>query len=135
MVLRPRRRKGRAMAEHIGHFSLWGDFEAGEITAALDLEPSCVYPKGSILDGASGPAQVTTWDFYCPPEKTMGEQVEFLLASLWPRADALRTLTTRFKADMNLAASCEDGSQVLSLDSETLRKLVTPERDPELLLW
>jgi hypothetical protein len=113
------------MAEHIGHFSLWGNFEAGEITTALDLAPSCVYEKGTVFDGASGPAQVTTWDFYCPSEKTMGEQIDFLLASLWPRADALRNLTARFHADINLAARSEDGSQVLSLNPETLQRLVS----------
>jgi hypothetical protein len=113
------------MAKRIGHFSLWGDFEATEITSALGLEPSCVYPKGTLLDGANFPVQVTTWDFYCPSEKTMNEQVEFLLASLWPRANVLRTLTAQFKAEMNIAGSCEDGSEVLNLDSETLQRLVS----------
>ncbi|HZL27600.1 MAG TPA: DUF4279 domain-containing protein [Acidobacteriaceae bacterium] len=113
------------MAKHVGHFSLWGDFEAAKVTTALDLEPSCVYPKGTVFDGANGPTLVTTWDFYCPPEKTMNEQVTFLLDSLWPRADVLRTLTVEFKAEMNLAGSCEDGSEVLNLDSETLQRLVS----------
>jgi hypothetical protein len=113
------------MAEHVGHFSLWGDFEAGEITTALDLEPSCVYPKGTMLDGGNFPAKVTTWDLHCPPEKTMYEQVEFLLALLWPRADALKRLTAHFKADMNVSASCEDGNQVLSLTPDLLQRLAS----------
>jgi hypothetical protein len=113
------------MTKHIGHFSLWGDFDVDEITTLLKLEPSSVYRKGNVLDGAESPAQIATWDLHCPPEKTMREQVEFLLASLWPRAEVLRTLTARFNADMNVAGTCVNGAQVLSLNSETLQKLVS----------
>jgi hypothetical protein len=84
-----------------------------------------VYPKGTLFEGANFPALTTTWDFYCPPDKTMNEQVDFLMTSLWPRAAAVRPLSSRFKAEMNISGSCEDGAQVLNLSPEMLQKLLS----------
>ena len=109
------------MSDRIGHFSLWGDFEADGITAALELEPSCVYPKGTPFEGAEFAARSTTWDLYCPADKTMEEQVAFLLNVLWPKAEVLRTLTEQFTADFNLVGD----RGVLTLKPETLHKLAT----------
>ena len=76
------------MSQFIGHFSLWGDFQIEEVTAALGLTPSWVHRKGEVLDGANSPADVSTWDINCPAELSMYEQVEFLLRTLSPSADS-----------------------------------------------
>jgi len=114
------------MSEYIGHFSLWGDFVTEEITELMGMQPSQVFRKGKILEGASFPAKVSTWDLHCPPDncKGMGEQISALLGILWPKADVLKPLAFKFAAELNVASSCTDGSDVFSLDQEVLQKLV-----------
>lgn len=114
------------MSEHIGHFSLWGNFKVEEVTQLLGMQPSQVFRKGEVLDGASGPATVSTWDLHCPPETgtSMAEQIGILLDILSPKADVLRLLAARFQAELNVATSCTDGPSVLNLNHELLQKLV-----------
>jgi hypothetical protein len=114
------------VSESIGHFSLWGDFELEEVTSLLGVQPSQVYRKGDDLDGASTPALVSTWDLYCPDESngSAGEQVAALLHILWPKREALRPLSSRFRAALNISVSCENGTDVLSLDHQILSQLV-----------
>ncbi len=109
------------MSDSIGHFSLWGDFEAEEIAAALGLEPSCVYPKGTLFEGADFPAPDTTWDYYCPADLSMEDQIAFVLDLLWPRAAVLQKFSERFKADLNVV----DKRGVMTLKPQTLQKLAT----------
>ena len=113
------------MSNHVGHFSLWGDFELDEITSALGLQPSEVGRKGDVLEGADFPARVATWDLYCPSDTTLNEQVDFLLNLLWPRAEVLRPLAERFNAEMNVVGICGEGAHVLKLNVETLHRLVS----------
>ena len=114
------------MSEYMGHFSLWGDFVIEEITELMGIQPSQVFRKGEVLEGASFPARVSTWDLHCPPSncRGMGEQISALLDILWPKADALKPLASKFTAELNVSSSCTDGSDVFSLDQEILQKLV-----------
>jgi hypothetical protein len=113
------------MSEYIGHFSLWGDFAIEEITERLGIQPSQIFPKGEMLEGASAPSKVSTWDLHCPPNcQGMQEQIKSLLDILWPKAEVLKPLAAKFHADLNISSSCEDGTSILSLDHEVLQKLV-----------
>ena len=107
------------------HFSLWGDFEAADITGRLKLEPSAVYHKGELWEGASSPAKVSTWDLYCPPEAgdNMQEQLTALLKLLTPRAEQLKALAKEFHADMNLTTSCASAPTVFNLSYELIQSL------------
>ncbi len=104
---------------YIGHFSLWGDFEAEEVTEALQITPSSIIAKGETLEGAEGIAQVTTWDLHCPSDISPNEQVEFLLASLTPKAEALRPFAQQFTAEFNIA----DTGGVLNLPAGIIQAL------------
>jgi hypothetical protein len=110
------------MSNHIGHFCLWGDFAVEDVTSLLDMEPSQVFRKGEILDGASSPATGSSWDLHCTPEtgESMAEQIDDLLSMLRPKADILRSLGSRFHADLNVVGS---GAGVLSLDRDLIREL------------
>jgi hypothetical protein len=113
------------MEDIIGHFSLWGDLDVDQITASLDLQPSQVFLKGTLIEGASGPATRSTWDFHCPSNLTMQEQVDFLLGFLWPRAERLQPLTAQFYADMNVTAESKDGNQAFTLKPEVMQQLMS----------
>jgi hypothetical protein len=113
------------MTNTVGHFSLWGDFEVDEITTALGMEPSWAERKGDILEGADSPARVATWDLHCPSDMSINEQIDYLLATLSPSADALQKLAYRFNAALNLTGTCENGAEVLTLKPETLQKLLS----------
>jgi hypothetical protein len=104
------------MATIIGHFCLCGDFDADEITTMLGITPSSVIRKGEVWEDGGSPAT---------SDKTLQEQVEFSLAMLWPREAALRTLTNRFNADLNITCDYENGAQLLTLKPETLQKLAS----------
>jgi hypothetical protein len=114
------------MSDLIGHFSLWGDFEVEEITALMAMPPSAVYLKGEVLEGASAPASVSTWDLYCPEEKggSMQQQIETLIGILSPKRDVVAEFSSKYKAALNVSISCSDGSEIMSLSRETLRRLV-----------
>jgi hypothetical protein len=113
------------MATIIGHFCLCGDFDADEITTMLGITPSSVIRKGEVWEDGGSPATSATWDLHCPDDKTLQEQVEFSLAMLWPREAAIRTLTNRFNADLNITCDYENGAQLLTLKPETLQKLAS----------
>ncbi|MDQ2925683.1 MAG: DUF4279 domain-containing protein [Acidobacteriota bacterium] len=110
------------MSNVIGHFCLWGDFEVDDVTNLLCIQPSQVFRKGEMLDGASSPAKGSSWDLHCPPEtgQSMEEQIDVLLKILRPKADILRSLGSRFHADLNVV---ESGTSVLSLNRELIREL------------
>src|ERR1700761_4037954 len=112
------------MSKDIGHFSLWGDFEVEEITDLFDMQPSWIMRKGEVLEGASAPAMVSTWDIHCPPDcQSIQEQIKFLLDILWHKADLLRPLGSKFHADLNIVSSYDGSSTVLSIDRDTLQKI------------
>lgn len=102
----------------IGHFSLWGDFEAGVVTSKLGLSPSMVYPKGE-TSLSDSPALISTWDLHCPAELTASEQIDHLLTLLWPHAGPLSELTTRFSGAFNVV-----GDAGLCLEPTIMQKLV-----------
>jgi len=114
------------VSEYIGHFSLWGDFVVEDVTGLLGMQPSQVYRKGEVIEGASEPARVSTWDLYCPDDNrgSMADQISALVNMLWPKKDVLRQLASEFKAELNVASSCSDGNSVLSLNREMLRQLL-----------
>ena len=109
----------------LSHFSLYGDFETQEITTALLLNPSWTLERGELLEGANSPARVATWDFYGPDEMGLNEQVEFLVTCLWARKEALRKLTARFHADLNLSFARNAGAETFTLKPDTLQKLAS----------
>lgn len=113
------------VSKHTGHFSLWGDLDVDTITALLGIEPSWVLRKGECLDDMPPPAKSSTWDLHCPPETgdSMEEQIRTLLDLLWPKREQLKPLTLKFHADVNVAQSCEEGTSLLSLDCNALKKL------------
>ena len=106
----------------IGHFSLWGDFELSEITTALGLQPSNVFRKGDMLEGADFPMRSSTWDLHCSVDASPDEQVTSLLDLLWPRLNVLKPLAERFTAQMNIAGEV---NQILELTPEMLSKLAS----------
>lgn len=110
------------MRNYIGHFSLWGDFEPGEITKGLNLQPSAIYPKGELWEGGQHPAKSTTWDVHCPRELTAAEQINFLLDLLNPSAEMVRRFSELYTAELNV--SCE-GESVVSLGAKELQELAT----------
>ena len=105
--------------DYLSHFTLWGDFEVDDVTLKLGLPPSATYAKGETsLTGL--PALISTWDLYCPVDIAMSEeQVQYLIAKLWPHADALRDFTTRFQGHI-----CIAGDADLCLLPTTLQKMV-----------
>jgi len=109
----------------VGHFSLWGDFDVEEITARMGISPSAVYLKGEVMDGATAPASVSTWDLYCPDKVTgsMQEQIEALLGMLWSKKDVVAEFASTHTAELNVASSCAGGPAVISLSRETLQRL------------
>ncbi len=103
----------------IGHFALWGDFDADAVTSRLGLVPSAVYPKGDTsLTGS--PGLIGTWDLYCPEHlTTANEQVNYLLDLLWPHAAEIAELTARFHGDVNVV-----GGDVFCLEPAEMERLV-----------
>ncbi len=108
------------MSEYTGHFSLWGDFEVEAITQLLGMQPSQVFRKGEVLEGASQPAKSSTWDLHCSTDLSATEQVRFLLRLLRPSADVLRRLSERYTAEINV--SCE-GESVFSIGAVDVQEL------------
>lgn len=111
------------MSESIGHFSLWGDFQIEEVTAALGLKPSWVHRKGMVLDGADSPAKVSTWNFDCPAGLSMYEQVDFLVRTLLPQSAALQALAHRFVAEFNITGPGQSGSEVVTFKPQLLQQI------------
>lgn len=108
------------MSETVGHFSIYGDFEAKEITDALGMQPSSVTPKGTLFEGADHPSLVTDWELYCPEDLTMREQIDFLLRVFWPVKDSVRRLADRYTVDFNISG---EGREVMHLNTEALEHL------------
>ncbi len=106
----------------IGHFSLWGDFSLSEISAALGMQPSNVFRKGDLLEGAEFPMRSSTWDLHCPVDASPNEQVTFLLELLWPKLGVLKPLADQFTAEINVTG---EAAQVLELKPEMLSKLAS----------
>lgn len=108
------------MSNHIGHFSLWGDFQPEKITDLLGLEPSMIMRKGDVLEGASRPATASTWDIHCPSDcENAQQQVNALLNILSPKAELLKPLVSKYHAELNIVSD----SSVVNLDRQTLQKI------------
>ncbi len=106
-------------------FLIGATSEAEQISQLLGMEPSWVHRKGEMLEGASAPAKGSTWDLHCRPGTgdSMEEQIRALLDVLTPKAEEMKSLASRFHADLNVAHSCGGGSTVLGLDREVLQRL------------
>ncbi len=105
-----------SIRDSIGHFSLWGDFDAQEITTRIGLNPSVVYAKGS-TDLSDTPAQIATWDLYCPDDLQTSEQIDYLLSVLLPRAEEVRELASRYQGAMNVVGDGSFGLQPVTMNS------------------
>jgi hypothetical protein len=110
------------MSSTVGHFCLWGDFDADEVVKTLGLMPSSVIRKGDIWEDGGVPSPGASLDFYCPEDTSAQEQIEFLLTLLWPLREPLQKLTTQFVGDMNV---CADQPQLLALAPEASQKLAS----------
>jgi len=107
------------------HFCLYGDFDTRDITALLSIEPSSTIEKGDPLEiaGEVVPSRIADWDLYGPDEMSLDEQLDFLVSTLWSRADAVKTLTAQHKADIVVAFAHSAGTNSITLKPDVLRKL------------
>jgi hypothetical protein len=114
------------MSNYVGsHFCLYGDFNPRDVTAALSIDPSSTMEKGELLDieGGGVPSQIADWDLYGPDQLSLNEQLAFLVSTLWSRAEAVRKLTEKHKADIVIAFAHSDGTNSVTLKPDALRKL------------
>ncbi len=114
------------MSEYVAsHFCLWGDFDTRDITAALSIEPSSTIEKGDPLEIAAEvvPSRIADWSLYGPDEMSLNEQLDFLVSTLWSRADAVRKLTAQHKAGIVVAIDQSTGTNTITLEPDALRKL------------
>jgi hypothetical protein len=107
------------------HFCLYGDFDTRDITAALSIDPSSTIEKGELLDiaGEAVPSRIADWSLYGPDEMSVNEQLDYLVSTLWCRADAVKRLTTQHKGDIVVTFARSAGSNTMTLKPDVLNKL------------
>jgi hypothetical protein len=115
------------MSKYIGHFELAGDFDPGEITRLLAIEPSWVHRKGvDWLGGAKEPRKNSLWVLHCMADAAgdVDDQIVSLLSNLWPKRDLVAELCSRHQGTFHVYAYMDSNYMGFWLSREQLQNLV-----------